>query len=137
MNTTESNKQTVRRFNKEFIEGGSEKAFAEIIDPSFINHTAPEGMPKGPEGVRYFFNGLLKPAFHELTVEINDQVAEGDKVTTYKSFYAIHKGDFFHLKASGKKVRINVIDIIRLQNGKFVEHWNVVDFQNVSDQANK
>ena len=137
MNTPENNKKIVQRFNKEYIEGGSEKAFAEIIDPSFVNRTAPEGMPTGPEGVKYFFGGLLKPAFHDLKVEILDQVAESDKVTTYKVFHAVHNGDFFHLKASGRKVRIYVIDIIRLRDSRFVEHWNVVDWQKVSEQANK
>ena len=37
---------------------------------------------KNRDGVIYFFNHLLKPAFPDLTVEIHDMVAEGDKVTT-------------------------------------------------------
>jgi predicted ester cyclase len=36
--------------------------------------------------------------------------------------------------ASGKKVVIEVIDIIRLKDGKFVDHWNVVDWQSVMQQ---
>src|SRR6185295_15692373 len=98
--TTEQNKATVRRFNKEFIEAGNMNSFNEIIAPEFINHTAPEGSPKGPDGVVYFFNHLLKPAFPDLKVVIHDQVAEGDKVTTKKSFHATHKGDFFGAPAS-------------------------------------
>lgn len=56
MNTAEQNKATVTRFNKEFIEGGDINAFNEIIAPEFLNQTAPPGVPKGPEGVMYFFN---------------------------------------------------------------------------------
>ena len=56
MTTSEQNKATVTRFNKEFIEKGDMKAFSEIIAPEFINQTAPPGVPKGPEGVMYFFN---------------------------------------------------------------------------------
>ena len=134
MSTPEQNKATVRRFNKEFIEGGNMNSFDEIIDASFINHTAPPGTPKGPEGVVYFFNHLLKSAFPDLSVSINDQVAEGDKVTTYKSFTATHKGEFFGVPASGKKVVMEVIDIIRLKNGKFTDHWNVLDWQSVMQQ---
>ena len=134
MSTLEQNKATVARFNKEFIEQGSMEVFNELISPDFKNQTAPPGVPTGPEGVIYFFNNLLKPAFPDLKVVIHDQVAEGDKVTTRKSFYATHKEDFFGVPASGKNVVIDVIDIIRLQDGKFIEHWNVADMQAVMIQ---
>ena len=97
------NKAIVRRFNKEFIEGGNMDSFNELISPDFINRTAPPGAPIGPEGVIYFFNHLLKPSFSDFTVEIYDQVAEGDKVTTRKAFHATHTADFFGVPASGKK----------------------------------
>jgi len=130
----EQNKAVVRRFNKEFIEGGNMSTFNDIIDPSFVNHTAPDGVPKGPEGVVYFFNHFLKPAFHDLKVNIKDQVAEADKVTTYKVFTATHSGEIFGIPATGKQVTWEVIDIIRLKNGKFTDHWNVLNWQAVMQQ---
>lgn len=132
--TQEQNKKIVTRVNKEFIEGGNMKTFDELFAKDFINHTAPEGSPKGPEGVIYFFNHFLKPAFPDLKVEIHDQVAEGDKVTTRKSFHATHKGEFFGIPASNKKVVMDVIDIIRLKDGKFYEHWGILDMNNVIAQ---
>jgi predicted ester cyclase len=56
-------------------------------------------------------------------VEILDQVAEGDKVTTRKTFRGTHTDDFMGIPPSHKKVAINVIDIIRLKDGKYAEHW--------------
>jgi steroid delta-isomerase-like uncharacterized protein len=134
MQITELNKRIVARFNKEFIEEGNVETFREIISEGFINQTAPAGVPKGPDGVLYFFMEFLRPAFPDLKVEILDQVAEGDKVTTRKAFHATHKGDFLGIPPSNKNVVIDVIDIIRLQDGKFVEHWNVLDWQNVLQQ---
>lgn len=72
----ETNKSIVKKFNKEFIENGDSNVFASIIAPEFINQTAPQGVPKGPEGVKYFLNDFLKPAFPDLKVEIHDQFAE-------------------------------------------------------------
>ncbi len=132
--TAEQNKAIVKRLNKEFIEGGNMNAFNEIIAPDFINQTAPIGAPKGPEGVVYFFNHFLKPAFPDLKVVIHDQVAEGDKVTTRKSFLATHKGEFLGVPATNKNVVMDVIDVIRLRDGKFVEHWGILDMQNVVAQ---
>ena len=130
----EKNKAIVTRFNKEFIEGGDMKAFNEIISKDFINQTAPPGVPKGPEGVLYFFNQMLRPAFPDLKVVIHDQVASGDEVTTRKSFYGTQKKDFMGIPASNKQVVFDVIDIIKLHDGKFVEHWSVLDWQNVIAQ---
>jgi predicted ester cyclase len=134
MSTEGQNKITVTRFNKGFIESGDISVFNEIIAPGFINRTAPPGVPKGPEGVLYFFNHFLKPAFPELKVEIQRQVAENDMVTTHKLFHTTHKGDFMGIPATGKKITMEVMDIIRLKDGKFTEHWNVVDWQNVIGQ---
>ena len=84
----------------------------------------------------YFFNHFLKPSLPDLKVEILRQVAEGDKVTTHKKFYATHSGDFMGIPATGKKVEMEIIDIIRLKEGKFREHWNVLDWQNAIHQLN-
>ena len=132
--TAEQNKAIVTRINKEFIEGGNVNAVYEIFAPDFINQTAPPGSPQGPEAIIYFFNHLLKPAFPDLKVVIHDQVAEGDKVTTRKSFHATHKGEFFGVPPTNKKVVMDVIDIVRLRDGKFVEHWGILDMQNLMQQ---
>jgi len=132
--TAEQNKAVVRRFNKEFIEGGNMDSFHEIIAPDFINQSAPPGTPTGPEGVVYFFNHLLKPSFSNFTVEIYDQAAEDDKVTTRKAFHATHTADFFGVPATNKNVVMNVIDIIRLKDGKFAEHWGILDMQGLMTQ---
>ena len=132
--TPEQNKAIVCRFNKEFIEGGNMDTFNELISPNFFNHSAPPGTPTGPEGVLYFFNHLLKPAFSGFTVEIFDQVAEADKVNTRKAFHATHTGDFFGVPATNIKVVMNVIDVLRLKEGKFMEHWGILDMQELMGQ---
>lgn len=134
VSSAKRNKAIVTRFNEEFIEHGDLNSFNEIIAPEFLNQTAPHGVPKGPEGVLYFFNHFLKAAFPVITVEILRQVAENDMVTTHKIFHTTHEGDFMDIPATGKKVTMEIMDIIRLKDGKFVDHWNVIDWQNVINQ---
>jgi predicted ester cyclase len=129
--TPEQNKEIVYLFNKGFIEQGNEEVFNNTIADNFINQSAPPGVPRGPEGVLYFFNQFLKPAFPDLAVEIYDLVAADDKVVTRKAFHATHKGTFMGIEASQKKVVMDVIDIVRLRDGKIVEHWNVLDVHSV------
>lgn len=132
--TTAQNKEIVQRINKEFIEGGDVNSVYEIFAPDFINHTAPPGSPQGPEAIIYYFNHMLKPAFPDLKVKIHDMIAEGDKVTTRKSFYATHEGEFFGMAATHKKVVMDVIDVIQLREGKFVGHWGILDMHSVMTQ---
>ena len=132
--TTEQNKAIVTRVNKEFIEGGKTETVYELFSPDFINQTAPPGSPQGPEAIIYFFDHMLRPAFPDLKVVIHELVAEGDKVTTRKSFHATHKGEFFGVPASNKNVSMEVIDIIRLRDGKYVEHWGILDMQGLMGQ---
>jgi predicted ester cyclase len=115
----------VVRFNDEVIAQGNEATFRELMSPDFVNRTAPPGAPTGPEGMLATFNRVLRPALPDLSVEIHDQVAEGDKVTTRKTIRGTHCGELFGIAPTGKRVEIDVIDIVRLANGRYVEHWGV------------
>ena len=119
------NKAAVVRFNREVIERGDETAFNELMDPAFVNRTAPPGMAPGPEGMRYMFEQVLRPALPDLVVTIHDQVAEGDQVTTRKTISGTHRGSLLGVAATNRSVAIEVIDIVRLQAGRYVEHWGV------------
>ena len=125
------NKAVVVRFNKEVIEQGNEATFRELMAADFVNRSAPPGAPSGPEGMLFTFNRVLRPAFPDLSVEIHDQVAEGDKVTTRKTIRGTHRGELFGIAPTGKRVEIDVIDIVRLADGRYAEHWGVNTLPNV------
>jgi predicted ester cyclase len=123
--TRKRNKDVVVRFNKEVIEKGDERAFAELMAPDFVNRSAPPGASAGADGMWATFSRVLRPAFPDLRVEIHDQVAEGDKVTTRKTLRGTHRAELFGIAATGREVTIEVIDIVRLRDGRYVEHWGV------------
>lgn len=130
-NSTEQNKAIVRRFNKECVEEGNPDSFKDLLAADVVNHSAPDGMPKGAESFTWFLNDVLRTGFPDLKVKIWQQVAEGDFVTSRKSIIATHTGEIFGIPPSNKKVEIKVIDIIRLQDGKYAEHWGHSNFQEV------
>lgn len=119
------NKEVVRRFNIEVIQNGSESEFQASMAPHFINHAAPQGMPNGPDGMWNTFQNVLRPALSNLTVTIHDQIAEGDKVTTRKTISGIHTGTLMGVPATGRDVAISVIDIVRIEDGRYAEHWGL------------
>lgn len=129
--TTEKNKAIVLRFNKEVIEQGNIESFHELVSPDVINHAAPEGAPNGKESMQHFLLQVLRVGFPDVTAEILDQVAEGDRVTTRKILHGTHTGEFMGIPPSNKKVAIRVIDIIRLHEGRYAEHWGMSNIPEV------
>ncbi len=130
MNNLNSNKAIVIRFNKEVIEQGILTTFNKIMHSDFINRTAPPNA-NGADGMWHTFNTILRPAFPDLVVEIYDQLAEGDKVTTRKAIVGTHTGSLMGIPPTGKKIKIDVIDIVRLRDGKYFEHWGLNTLQTV------
>lgn len=125
------NKEVVRRFNIEVIQNGNEQEFHALMASDFINHAAPSGTPNGPESMWNTFQNILRPALSDLKVTIHDQIAEGNKVTTRKSITGIHSGTLMGVPPTGKSVVISVIDIVRVQDGKYAEHWGLNTLSNV------
>lgn len=128
---SDENKEVVRRFNIEVIQNGSEAAFHALMSPDFINHVAPPGMPQGPESMWNTFEKVLRPALSNLKVVIHEQIAEADKVTTRKTISGIHSGTLLGVPATGREMTISVIDIVRIEGGRYAEHWGLNTLSNV------
>lgn len=120
----EKNKRTVIRFNKEFIEQGRLQAFEEIVAADFINRSAATlQIPAGREGIKDYIIDVLHKALTEIKVEIYDQIAEGDTVVTRKSISGIQAGMFLDKPATHERITMHLIDIVKLKEGQYVEHW--------------
>lgn len=118
-------KEVVRHFNREVIEKGNRQAFLALMADDFVNHAAPPGAPKGPEGMWNTFENVLRPAISGLRVTIEDQLAEGDKVTTRKAIEGTLSGPLLGKAPNHERIRIEVIDIVRVRNGQYLEHWGI------------
>lgn len=128
---TEDNKSVVTRFNREVIAQGKQDSFKELMHEEFINRSAPAGMNNGADGMIYFFNEILRPAMPDVNVTIHEQVAEGDLVTTRKTISGTHTGALLGIPATGRKIHIDVIDIVRVKDGKYFEHWGITSLPEV------
>lgn len=127
-------KAVVRRFNIEVIQNGDAEAFRALMAPDFVNHAAPAGRPNGPDSMWSTFETILRPAISSLTVTIHDQIAEGDRVTTRKTISGRHTGDLLGVPATGRTIAIDVIDIVRVVDGRYQEHWGINTLQSVIAQ---
>jgi predicted ester cyclase len=128
--SAEENKKVVNRFNKEFLVGGNTEVLKEIVAENFTNHTASENFSKDVNGLIQFAN-VFNRAFTGMQIDIHEQISEGDLVATRKTIRAVHTGEIMGHAPTGKKVTINVIDIVRLKDGKYTDHWGRNDIMQV------
>ncbi len=121
----EQNKSLARRFVERINARDIEGAFA-LAAAGWIDHAATPGSPAGVAGGKALFT-MLAAAFPDLQTTIEDLIAEGDKVVARLHVTGTNRGSLLGMPATGKSVVISVIDIHRIVDGKFVEHWSNSD----------
>lgn len=124
--TSTDNKAVARRVLEEAFPANDEDMLREVIGDEFVNHEAPEGTPPGLGSVTMFMH-MLNDAFSEQHWAIHDVIAEGDKVVIRCTHSGVHTGDFFGMPATGRRFAYDQMHIIRIADGKGVEHWAVRD----------
>ena len=122
----EDNKALVRRFVDEVQSSGNIGLIDEICSPEFVNHSAPPGIPADREGIK-IVTAMFRRAFPDSYFTVEDMMAEGDKVATRKTFHGTHEGEFMGIPPSGRSVSTGLIDIVRISEGRVVEHWSMGD----------
>ena len=123
---TERNKAVVRRFIEEVQNKKNMDAFDELNAEDFVNLSAPSGMPTDRAGGKMFLGGFLS-AFPDSQVTVDDMIAEGDRVATKKTFTGTHTGEGIRIAPTRNRVTIQYVDILRLHDGRIIEHWLSMD----------
>jgi predicted SnoaL-like aldol condensation-catalyzing enzyme len=109
----ENNKRTVREFYEmAFNQRQPEEAVAKYMGNSYRQHN-----PQAADGAEAFigFVTYFTQAFPALRMNIKRLIAEGDLVVVHN-----------HATRNAEDRGMAIMDIFRLENGKIVEHWDVI-----------
>lgn len=121
----EENKNIVRRY-QEIYNSNNLDALNEIVTEDFLTPRMMPGVPSGLEGAKQIHQATLlgMPDWH---TEIEELIAEGDKVVARITMTGTHTGEFFGISPTGKRISFSGIYIARIEDGKIVEHWGEED----------
>jgi predicted SnoaL-like aldol condensation-catalyzing enzyme len=108
----ERDKKTVVDFDEKALNQKDFDAAAKYLGPRYTQHNP--NAADGPEGLRAFL-GFLKEKFPNSRSEIKRVFAAGDHVILH-----VHA-----VREPGTRGNA-IVDIFRLEDGKIVEHWDVV-----------
>ena len=124
---TEENKAIARRVYEIVSTGDFERA-AEIVDKEAPDN---ELLPHDPPAklIDTFKETFAeaREGFPDLSVTVEDVMAEGDRVAARVTMRGTHRGEFQSIAPTGKRVEVKAMDMFRISNGKIVEHWGHAD----------
>ena len=92
-----------------------------FVATDYRNHNA--FVDDGREANRQFWAGFFA-ALPDLTATMEDLIVSGDRVVGRFVYRGTHLGEFMGLPPSGRPVEMRSIDIWRVADGLFVEHWD-------------
>jgi steroid delta-isomerase-like uncharacterized protein len=118
-------KALVRRwFDEVWNQGRTETVDELLAEQALVHGLGPD--LRGPAGFK-LFHAAYRDAFPDVVIRVDDMVAEGNMVATRWSGTATHSGDGLGFAATGRPVKFTGMVIVRVENGKLVEGWNVFD----------
>ena len=118
----QTNKEIVRRLAEEPWRGNYD-VIDEHLAPDYVGHDPSNPEPiRGPAGFREFVR-TYQAAFRNARVTVEEQLAEGDLVSTRWSARGVHEGELMGIAPTGKEATITGITISRLRDGKVAEEW--------------
>jgi steroid delta-isomerase-like uncharacterized protein len=119
-NELEDNKAVARKFLRMF-ELGDPSIVDEIVASDYYNHDALDPSI-GSEGLKAFVT-TFKDGMPDARVDIEYQVAEGDRVASRYTWSGTHRGELFGVPATGKPVSYTVTSTFRVDKGRIREAW--------------
>ena len=118
----------------EVIDTGDVDRADELLAEDRIEHEdPPPGASTGVEGFKDFVR-RMRAGFPDLRCRVEDMTADGDKVWARGVLSGTHEGEFMGVQPTGNRVKFEVMDIVRFENGRGVEHWGVSDAMSLMQQ---
>src|SRR5690349_7150820 len=125
--SVEENKAIVDRFYTEVLNGKNMTVADELLDPGFVDHAAPPHPGTDREFLHGFWPHVWRVAFPDWYIDVQEVVAEGDKVVGRYVASGTQQGELMGFPASGKKITVTGMNLFRLANGKIVEEYGNMD----------
>jgi steroid delta-isomerase-like uncharacterized protein len=102
---------------------------ADAIDEMLADDAVIHGLGANLQGPAEFkrFHSAYRNAYPDVTIDVDDLVAEGDMVAVRWSAIGTHRGDGLGFPATGRRAQFTGMVFVRIKEGKLVEGWNNFD----------
>ena len=98
----------------------------EVVQPDVLIRTPLPIEATGSEALKQVGAMLLR-AFPDLHIEVEDVIAEGDKVVFRNTVTGTHRGEYMGVAPTGRSITYGEVIIVRFADGRIAETWGMVD----------
>ena len=130
--STKANKKLAERLNQLVWNEHNTDVIDEIVSERCVMHVGGREF-RGQDGYRAFFD-VYTEAFPDLSIQINDLIAEGGFVVTSYTARGQHTGPLMGIEPTGKQVTVQGVNIGRYRDGKLIESNNLFNEMSLMQQ---
>lgn len=125
-NRPAKNQEIMRKFYEEVMNKHNTSMVDSLVASDYIEHCIDPGYTPDRNGLRKGWEDFIK-GYPDLNCKINFMVADTDCVTVQYTITGTNTGSVMGMAATGKKINVDGVDIVRFKNGKAFEHWGYMD----------
>lgn len=130
-----SNKALATRWFEEVWNQGKESTIDELFHPDGKAHgfPDPDSVLSGPEAFKAIHR-QFHSAFTGIHIDLDDLIAEGDRVAIRWTCTMTHNGDALGFPATGKKTAVPGSSFIVCRDGRIIDGYNFMDLTKMAQQ---
>lgn len=119
------NKAVVQRY----WDGKWNERRPEILDELQTRDVSYHGTSMTMNGIEEYKQvyGAYLSALHDTHIEVEELVAEGDKVMSRVALRGTHGGDLGGMPPTGKTFTVSAFTVFRIADGRIAEEWELLD----------
>jgi steroid delta-isomerase-like uncharacterized protein len=124
--SVDENRSLVRRYIDEILIRGDMTVADELLAQDYKRYTSASSSPLTVEAQKQRLAGM-RAAFPGWKITVEDMLAEGSRVSFRVTIRGTQNGPFLNIPPTGKPITVWGLDVVRIENGKLVEHWGGPD----------
>ncbi|HUG31472.1 MAG TPA: ester cyclase [Acidimicrobiia bacterium] len=118
----EENKQLLERYVAEVWDNGNLEALKDFLAPDYRRHVSPTLPPLDLDEQTQRLAGF-RSAFPDIELTVEEVLAEGDRIAFRSTITGTHRGELAGLPPTGRQIAVGLVDVIRVEDGRFAEQW--------------
>jgi steroid delta-isomerase-like uncharacterized protein len=116
------NKATMMLFYEQLMNKHNVAIIDSLVAPDYTQDEVEPGYPATRDGYKKIMTDFFK-SFPDLTEKVNFMVADSSYVVVHYTLTGTNTAPMMGMPATGKKINIDGVDIVRIKNNKVVRQW--------------
>lgn len=105
---------------------GNLAALDDFLSPDYRRHVSVSAPPLTRDGQRQRL-AAVRAAFPDVTLTVEDVVAQDDRVAFRSTLSGTHRGSFLGIAPTGTAVTVALLDLVRIADHRILEQWGGPD----------